>query len=185
MDFKVKMIRGAGFTDKEWAGQLEAAYWWAKCWNDKGFQDSILNLKRKVTTCSGSLWWKKCTTTEAPSRFTFTSDTNAQVLAKMLSGAETLSPEADGEADVTVIVANQRKVIGWTYPNTLIEWVSKWFLDDSTIWDEADNRAHEYLHKLGYDHASAKDYESVPYKVGYMTSDWVKANFVAGEFKLS
>ena len=36
------------------------------------------------------------------------------------------------------------------------------------------NLMHEFLHGLGYSHKSATDYESVPYKVGYMFTEYLK-----------
>lgn len=183
--FTVKMIRGFGFNDAEWAMQLEADYWWAKCWNDPGFQNSVLDYSWTTQSCTGFWRWKTCKPVTSNS-FTYTDHSKHAILGKMLSGAEDLKPEADGVADGTVEIGNQRGVIGWTNEQTLTEWLSKWFVDSSSIPEQAGNRAHEYMHKLGYDHPYNNTWDrpySVPYAIGDLTVAWVEKNFVAGEYQ--
>ena len=183
--FRVNMVRGAGFTDAEWGEQLEAAYWWAKCWNDPGFQAQVKGFTYTYQSCSGALWWKKCHPVTMRG-FTYTLDSGDEVLVKLLSGSETLKPEANGVADVTVVIGNEKGVLGWTNQSTLTEWISQWFVDDSTIAAQAGNRAHEYCHKVGYDHPFARTWDrdwSVPYAIGYLTEAWIEKNYVAGEWK--
>lgn len=184
--FKVSMKNaGGGFSKSQWAMQMEAAYWWAKAWNDDGFQKQVLTFKWSYDTYSGRLWWRKKTGTVGKQGFTYTDDGRDVVLATMMSGRETLKPEHDGEADVEVILANQRGVLGWTYPNVLTEWLSAWFINSSPIAEQAGNRAHEYMHKLGYDHPYSSTWDrpySVPYAIGDLVVEWVKANYVKGEY---
>lgn len=184
MSFKVNLKRGSGFTDAQWEQHLEAAYWWARCWNDPGFQKQVLTYEKNVTTCTGFLWWKKCQT-RLVQGFAYTVSTRDQILAQMLSGSEVLLPEMDQEADVEVIVGNQRGVVGWTYPDTLTQWVSRWFIASASIAELAGNRAHEYMHKLGYDHpfrSTSDRPRSVPYAIGALTEAWVKTNYNRQDF---
>lgn len=185
--FAVKMNRGFGFSDFEWDMQLEADYWWAKCWNDPGFQNQVLSYEWTSQECTGFWRWKTCKPVSHIG-FTYTPVLRDKVLAKMLSGAEDLKPEADGIADGTVEVGNQRGVVGWTNELTLKEWLSKWFLDTASVAEQAGNRAHEYMHKLGFDHPFRSTWDrpySAPYALGDLTQAWVEKNFVAGEYKAS
>lgn len=176
--FKVNAKRAEGFTDAEWARQVAACEAWEKCWNDPEFQQQVLDFGYSVQVCSGRLWWKKCKKTWRRG-FTYTADSTGEVLKKMLSGSETLLPDVDGEADVEIACGNKKGVLGWTYANTLKQWVSRWFLNSASTAELAGNRAHEYMHKLGYSHPfnSTGDRPfSAPYAVGYLTRDWIKKN---------
>lgn len=176
--FRVNVKRAEGFTDREWDLQLKSIDAWVRCWNDPDFQMKVLNYSYELTTCTGSLWWKKCNK-KTYYGFRYTNDGTRVVLKKMLSGAEVLKPEEDGVADIELACGNQKGVVGWTYANTLKQWVSRWFISSASIAEQAGNRAHEYMHKLGYDHpfkATADRPYSVPYAVGYLTRDWIKKN---------
>lgn len=186
--FKVEMIRGRGFTDQEWALQLEADYWWAKCWNAPDFQSSVYGYTWTAQVCTGFWRWKTCKPGPLNQSFTYTNDARPTILAKMLSGAEDLKPDADGVANGTVEIGNQRGVVGWTNETTLTEWLSKWFVDSASIAEQAGNRAHEYMHKLGYDHPYRSTWDrpySVPYAIGDLVQAWVEKNFVKGEYQNS
>lgn len=62
-------------------------------------------------------------------------------------------------------------VTGWTYGNTHKIWIN------SQKWKSRTDRAvggtvcHEYSHKLGYGHNSAKSHNSAPYSVGTICSE--------------
>ena len=95
---------------------------------------------------------------------------NLQIYKTILKGAETLNRIEDQEVDVdiTLYYANN-STVGYTYPNVNKIWVNNKFFATYTHGSVAANVAHEWLHKLGYGHASARtanrDY-SVPYGIG-------------------
>lgn len=185
--FKVKMKNaGGGFSKVQWAMQCEAAYWWAKAWNDSQFQKQILTFSYTYEVYTGILWWKKKVQDVVKPCFTYESDPRDVVLSTLLAGEEgSLKPGKDETADVEVILANQRGVLGWTYGNTLTQWLSAWFINSSTIAEQAGNRAHEYAHKVGYDHPSKNTWDrpySVPYAVGNLVVAWVNKNYTKGEY---
>ncbi len=116
--------------------------------------------------------------------FQDTKDTPAQVLAKMKSGAERLSPTPDRVWNLYYKFEEHRNCSnnGWTYPNT--KWV--WF-NIKNCWKDKKVRGpkfewrkdsgivgticHEYTHKLGYDHSSSRALASVPYAVGTICAE--------------
>lgn len=114
-------------------------------------------------------------------QFTFTKKSPGEIFASIYAGEELLKPGKDGVWDWKVGFYYKKftKVIGWTNPKTMTVWVNTAKFDTYELWDIADNITHEYLHKIGYDHATAKDHESVPYAVGYIVRDLVKKNLTS------
>jgi hypothetical protein len=118
--------------------------------------------------------------------FTSTTDTTEQVYEKIMKANE-LNTGDDNEVDFSLEYYNSwwSKVIGYTLPSSLWIWLNWKYHLHFTPAQTAGNLAHEFLHKLGYGHSSAKDYTSVPYSVGYLVEelgtkyeqaamDWVK-----------
>lgn len=143
--------------------------------NSEEFKNFVLNFSYPVTYCSGRLWWKKCTT-ETRSCFVDNQGlTNFQIYNRLMSGAETLDQTPDSEADIFVEVdrRNRRGVIGYTYPSTKWQWIYQWVLLRYSIFDIASNLAHEWCHKIGFDHSykwtATREY-SVPYAIGNFVS---------------
>lgn len=99
---------------------------------------------------------------------------NKEIYEMIMAGAEVLEPEADGEIDVWVEAyeANNR-VVGYTTPGVLTTWVNKKFFDKYNYAEVACNIFHEWLHKIGFDHTSAKEITSVPYALGYLVEDLI------------
>jgi hypothetical protein len=100
--------------------------------------------------------------------------TNIQVYEVLMSGQERLRPEKDYEWDFEVNFYTGRrfsKVIGFTFPNITYINCNTRFFNNMDIWEIAGNYAHEYCHKLGFDHVSAKQYDSIPYAVGYIVQE--------------
>ena len=91
------------------------------------FKAFIKNFSYMSTTCSGALWWRRCNTVKR-TRFHYTDMSNEEVLAKILSGAESLNKNADGEIDIEVEVDHRyrRGVIGYTYPAIPTQYIYKW-----------------------------------------------------------
>lgn len=106
-------------------------------------------------------------------KFTSTKLTGQQIWDKMEAGSELLIPEANGIWDwkVGFYTKNTSKVIGWTNGSIITVWVNTKYFDKNDEGDIIANIVHEYLHKIGLDHSSAKDYNSAPYWIGYLARD--------------
>ncbi len=99
--------------------------------------------------------------------------TNQQIFDKIMAGAENFAPTADHEMDLDVEIRNlgwfQRNVVGYTTPDTSVITSNRRFFDNYTPSEIAGNLAHEWMHKIGFDHdfnATARRPYSVPYAVG-------------------
>lgn len=106
------------------------------------------------------------------------------VLTILKAGAESLSPSPDQEMDASIALGTGSQAIGYTYPNSRWQWINKWFLDLTSTKpaDIAGNIAHEYAHKLGFDHAynfHSKRQYTVPYAIGYLVRDMSKYKWPA------
>lgn len=98
-----------------------------------------------------------------------------QIYQMIMNGAEVLSPEPDGEIDVMIEMYHKNnRVVGYTKPSTLWIWVNQKFFNTFDEAEVAGNLVHEWLHKLGFDHSSASDKNSVPYRIGYIVRDLIK-----------
>lgn len=109
--------------------------------------------------------------------FTSTKLSSPEILEKIGQAEELLIPGKNGiwEWKVGFYYSPGSRVIGWTNGQILTVWVNTAKFDEFEISDIAGNITHEYLHKIGFDHASAKDRTSVPYAVGYIVRDLVKS----------
>lgn len=101
--------------------------------------------------------------------------TNTQIYNKILDGAEELKPEKNNTMDVELELYYQAtSTIGYTYPDTVRIWMNTKYFNNYTAVDVTDNLTHEWLHKLGFDHAASystsRDY-SVPYGIGYLMEE--------------
>jgi hypothetical protein len=109
-------------------------------------------------------------------RYTSNRDMSSlRIYELIMNGAEILSPTPDHEIDVMVeMYSRNNSTIGYTTPKD--EWThlnNKFYskLSDAEI---GANLIHEWLHKLGFDHSSAKEYTSVPYSIGSIVRDLIK-----------
>jgi hypothetical protein len=101
--------------------------------------------------------------------------TNQEIYDLMMKGAEILEPLEDREVDVFITMYyKNNKTVGYTYPSTKDTWVNSKFFDSYTPADVGCNLIHEWLHKLGFDHTSAREHTSVPYAVGYLVEDCIE-----------
>jgi len=146
--------------------------------NNPMFKDFVLNYKYEVGYYIGMLWWRKYYTKQQ-SKFTYTNLNNRQVWNKFISGAETLSPEADNEMDIYIKVdrRNRRGVIGYTYPASKFQWIYSWVLKKFSVEQIAGNIVHEWLHKIGFEHPFNRTIYrpfSVPYAIGDMVANFNK-----------
>lgn len=98
--------------------------------------------------------------------------TNTQIYNKFLQGAEKLTPIRNTTMDVEVeLYYENTSTIGYTYPNTKRIWMNTKYFDNYTPGQVAGNLTHEWMHKLGFTHAtiytSSRSY-SVPYAIGHI-----------------
>lgn len=105
-------------------------------------------------------------------KFYDTSKTNEMIWQNIVDGNEKLQPSKDGELDVEVeFYYKATTTVGYTYPSSKRIWVNTKYFDSYTPSSVAANLFHEWLHKLGYDHAvsysDSRNY-SVPYAIGSM-----------------
>ena len=101
--------------------------------------------------------------------------TNAQIYQKILDGAESLQPTKDNELDCEVeMYTASTNVVGYTYASSKRIWVNTKYFNQYTAAGVAHNLFHEWMHKLGFTHAStwstSRDY-SVPYAIGDLVGE--------------
>jgi hypothetical protein len=101
--------------------------------------------------------------------------TNEQIYRKILNGAEVLKPENNHKMDLDLeLYFEEINTIGYTYPNVLKIWMNTKYFSTFTASQVADNIFHEWMHKLGFDHAIdysvSRDY-TVPYGLGYLVKE--------------
>ena len=141
----------------------------------QGFKQFCEDYKYRYTTSTG-MWWWKTVHTHHQGGFKFPNGlSGAEIYQSIMHGAETLSPVKNRTADMelTIDTRNKRSVLGYTYPNSVRQYMYSWLLK-TTPERVAGNLAHEWCHKLGFDHKhryNSTRRHSVPYAVG---------DFVAG-----
>lgn len=97
---------------------------------------------------------------------------NSQIYQVLLEGAEKLRPIKNHAIDVELeLYFQDNNVIGYTYPSSMRIWMNTKYFNNYLPTQVAGNLAHEWLHKLGFTHATswsiARDH-SVPYALGRM-----------------
>ena len=102
---------------------------------------------------------------------------NEEIYQAIMEGAETLDPVIDEEIDIdiTLYFANN-STVGYTYPNVDRIWVNNKFFSRNTLGKVAANVAHEWTHKLGFNHdfnRTTRRNFSVPYAVGSIVQELV------------
>ncbi len=97
---------------------------------------------------------------------------NRQIYDRILIGAEALYPVKNNALDVEIeLIYENSNTIGYTYPNSTRIWMNLKYFNTYTPREIAANLMHEWLHKLGFNHATSPTTErsySVPYAIGYM-----------------
>ncbi len=100
--------------------------------------------------------------------------TNEQIYETIRRGSEVLIGKDDETMDYDLTLYTppfwkKRTVVGYTYSNTLRIWVNRYYFTDFTLAEVAANLAHEWCHKIGFEHdfqRTASRPNSVPYAVG-------------------
>jgi hypothetical protein len=171
---KVKVVTGAGLSRKQKDLIERASRLLEKILVSPQFTSKVLNYKYKDRygqINKGFHWPFFYHANGATSPHL----SNQGVLDKILSGAEQLNPELDGEVDIFIRIYEENSdIIGYTYPDTKWQWINKWVFSSFDEVDIAGNLMHEWCHKLGFDH----EYEytkwrqhSVPYAIGYIAEE--------------
>lgn len=101
---------------------------------------------------------------------------NEEIYQKIFEGAEIIGDTSkDGTMNVELeLFHSPTKTIGYTFPDTTRIWVNRRYFNDYTPLKVADNLMHEWMHKLGFDHARERTPErehSVPYAIGYLIEE--------------
>ena len=97
---------------------------------------------------------------------------NQEIFDKIISGAESLNPDVDYEADLYLNLdksPRRGRTIGYTNENTNHIYTYETWFDDKPIYEYSGHIAHEWCHKLGFEHQknpSKKRQYTVPYAVG-------------------
>ncbi len=104
--------------------------------------------------------------------------TNEQIYQKILDGAEVINGNKNNTLDVELeLYTEATTTIGYTYPDTSRIWMNTKYFDRYSPIEVADNLTHEWMHKLGFNHAPTyspeRDY-SVPYAIGYLMEELAK-----------
>jgi hypothetical protein len=100
--------------------------------------------------------------------------TNEQIYQKILDGAETLKNTKNNAMDMDVeLYYAATTTVGYTYANISKIYVNTKYFDTNSVGGVAANLFHEWLHKIGFTHASSYSTSrdsSVPYAVGRIIS---------------
>jgi hypothetical protein len=101
---------------------------------------------------------------------------NEEVYQRIFEGAEQMgNTSRNNMMDVELELYQQTtNTIGYTYPNTVRIWINKKYFSTYTPVKVADNLMHEWMHKLGFTHATTWTQErdhSVPYAIGYLIEE--------------
>lgn len=101
--------------------------------------------------------------------------TNSQIYQIILDGAEKLKPSKNNKIDAEVeLYYEASNIVGYTYKSTNRIWVNRKFFNTYTPAGVAHNLFHEWMHKLGFNHAaswSVSRDNSVPYAIGYLVGE--------------
>ncbi len=99
--------------------------------------------------------------------------TNAQIYQKILEASESMLKKGKNNVmDLELkLYREETTTIGYTYPNVARIYMNMKYFDSFNPTQVADNMFHEWLHKIGFDHAqkySPSREHSVPYAIGYL-----------------
>lgn len=99
--------------------------------------------------------------------------TNEEIFERFMDGRETLQPNTPGEMNYYLSLYNSRwsRVIGYTSASTNVININWKYFRTFKPNEVAGNLAHEWTHKIGFDHKSAAEHDSAPYAIGYIVEE--------------
>jgi hypothetical protein len=99
--------------------------------------------------------------------------TNEEIYQIFMEGREILQPDTPMEMNFFLRLYNRpwSRVIGYTSGSTNVISINWKFFKNYQPHQVASNLAHEWIHKLGFDHTSAREHDSAPYAIGYIVGD--------------
>lgn len=98
---------------------------------------------------------------------------NEEIYQIFMEGRETLQQNTPGEMNFFLKLYNKSwsRVIGYTSGDTNVIHMNWKFFKNFAPHQVASNLAHEWTHKIGFDHRSAKEHDSAPYAIGYIIGE--------------
>jgi hypothetical protein len=98
---------------------------------------------------------------------------NEEIYQLLMEGREDLQTNTLGEMNFYLKLYHRpfSRVIGYTSPDTNRIHINWKFFKKYQANEVAANLMHEWLHKMGYGHRSAKERDSVPYAIGYIVGE--------------
>ena len=172
-------VRLYSFNEKETVKMCHAALHLHRVLNSVEFKEFVLNFKHYKIVTTGRLWWKKKRKVEIEGfHFHRAIDkmSNQEVYNLIMDGRETLQPTTAKVANIRIKLdkRNKRGVLGYTYANSMYQWIYNWFFRSGDTGDVAGNTGHEWFHKLGFGHTYRYNFLrqfSVNYALGYFIRD--------------
>lgn len=154
----VKAMSIEGFSGESLAKLRKAFELLEAVVNSDEFKDRIINFKN------------------SKGERTFASNkglTNEQIYQIFMEGRETLQQNTPGEMNFFLRLYNRpwSRVIGYTTGDTNVININWKFFRNFRPNEVAGNLAHEWTHKIGFDHKSAAEHDSAPYAIGYIVEE--------------
>ena len=104
---------------------------------------------------------------------------NAQIYKRILEASEKMLKKGKNNVmDIELqLYREDTTTIGYTYPNVVRVYMNTKYFEHFSSVQVSDNMMHEWLHKIGFDHAikySPDRDHSVPYAIGYIVKRLAK-----------
>lgn len=99
--------------------------------------------------------------------------TNEEIYTIFMEGRETLQPNTPNEMNFYLKLYNKpwSRVVGYTSATTNVININWKFFRNFESSSVAANLAHEWTHKIGFDHKSAAESDSAPYAIGRIVGE--------------
>ena len=103
--------------------------------------------------------------------------TNEQIYKKILLASEEMLPLGNNnvmDVELELYTDEEANTIGYTYPDIVRVFMNTKYFNRFLPHQVADNMIHEWLHKLGFEHAvepNPSRSSSVPYAIGYLVKE--------------
>jgi hypothetical protein len=132
--------------------------------NTNSFRDQVLNMTYQLNK-NGKVY----------PGFTQNTETNEEVLSKILRAKEIYDGGSEGVIDYFLdMYYTTSRVIGYTSPTDRYIHLNRRYYKNYTSVQATANLFHEWLHKIGFKHSQKRNKfrpHSVPYKLGYLVGD--------------